>query len=127
MLRWGRAVVITHVTQLMRSPSRAQIMDADRVILDDAGVPLEASVTVGTAHSNVVRTVAWVVDRSSSCAAPPSTPTSRAASHDLTDGCALAADLVQRQLVMFRDLPRLGGNSPQACCTVAQPIGIAHC
>ena len=63
-----------------------QIMDADRVIMDAAGVPLEASLTAGIAHRNVVRTVAWVVDRSS-CAAPASAPTSRAASTELVDRC----------------------------------------
>ena len=66
-------------------------MDADRVVMDEAGVPLEASLTIGMAHRNVVRTVAWVTDRSSSAApasAPPSAPTSRAASNDLPDGCA---------------------------------------
>ncbi len=72
--------------------SRVQIMDADRVVMDEAGVPLEASLTVGMAHRNIVRTVAWVTDRSSRAApasAPPSAPTSRAASNDISDGCAV--------------------------------------
>ena len=64
------------------------------MVMDESGVPLEASLTVGMAHRNIVRTVAWVTDRSSRASAPasapPSAPTSRAASNDLVDGCAFS-------------------------------------
>ena len=60
--------------------------------MDTAGVPLEASLSVGVGHRNVVRTIAWVVDRShSSAGAAGSAPSSRTTSHELPEGCAYDA------------------------------------
>ncbi len=60
--------------------------------MDAAGVPLEASLSVGMGHRNIVRTIAWVVDRSRDAeAAPGSAPTSRTTSNELPEGCAYGA------------------------------------
>jgi len=92
------------------------------VVLDDAGVPLEAALTVGMAHRNVVRTVAWVTDRSSRASAPasapPSAPTSRAASNDISDGCAVLSDLCMR--VGTPD-PASGGANIWGCFVLGPP------
>ena len=76
----------------------AQIADADRVKMDAAGVPLEASLSVGVAHRNVVRTIAWVVDRSHSSAEAGSTPASRATSRELPEWWGLAGRLPSAML-----------------------------
>ena len=40
-------------------------MDLDKVKLDEKGAPLEAALTSGKSHPNVVATIAWAIDRES--------------------------------------------------------------